>query len=393
MKATYTLIFILFISICGSKTLSAQEKISKSGYVVSLDGVRTSGKITYDKGYSNDSILFTDNKGNQTNFAPNEITGFKINGDGFYASNPKIKAATFIQQIFRGKISLYTYQDQLILTDFNGELVYLENGDDEIARQKNYNTMLTITAGYCNLENRTPYSTFKNDLGSITGILSEYHFCEGETYKSYYKGPITIEKSLSFGMMAQNFSPLDLNLSWKVESKNSLSTFFMAGFNIKSQNPKLRKTSIDIGLGISKGSYTAIVVEENSIRRFSGKQVTNVTSLHIPFIFRYNFFNQATIKPYVGLGVLNSFNFTNKKSGLINDFDKSTTYALISQGEFMNVSNFTISPVVKIGLLWKEKILLETMLGINPKSQNISFNSVQNDVSSQFGTLSIGYKF
>lgn len=375
----------------GLEASLAQELSFKSGYILTNDGNKIKGKIHYDKELNPTTVLFINSDGNQTIFSPNQIRGFKIKGGNFFSENNKIKGDEFIEQVFKGKISLFIHKNQLILTDYNDDLVFLNTEDNEKSRLENYNILLSLTSGLCYIEKSNPYKAFKNDIGSIIAILREFHYCESEAYKIYYKQPLILAYNLSLGFLFQSY-PLS-SPSWEAESPNGFSPFFLAGIQIKSPEPKLKKTRLDLGLGLSQSTITTIIFEENSIKAISGRQVTNVTAIHVPVIFVYEIPSKINISPYLGMGLMSSLKFGKIKSGLINDLEKDSQYAIIKPAEFMETPRFNLSPILKFGIKWKGNLYLESILGQQLNAQNIYFNGVNGSLTERFFSLSLGYKF
>lgn len=368
----------------------SQNTFSSKGNIITKDAENLMGMISFDQNNEITSVIYEDQNGNRKTYTTENLLGFRLKDGSYFVQQTKIKTGVFIQKLFEGKLSLYKSNDQYIIIDYYGDLIYLNPNSGEAAKRENYNTIFAITAGLCKIEDGFPYKAFSMDNKTLTAILREHHHCESEKYTSYYKQSFETDFFVGLGGVFQ-YSSMNNN-QLKASSIFNTSLGVLAQARIRSTNPKNKKFNLDIALLLNQSNSELIAVQENSASTISSKEEFKILAINLPVTINYSYTSFSAFKPYVGIGMMTSIHSSKSHHGVIGNFDRSTQYESIRPSQIGSVSSFNLSPIVKLGAIVKNKFIIESIIGHTPNFQTLILHPDADKISRQFFTFSLGIK-
>ncbi len=323
VNKTQKILFLVIITLFSLKS-SAQrgfynnDSIAKFGIKI-LDG----GKI------SNAQWCIEVRKDSMLRFSPYEISKYGFNKGNTYVSKEiTISGATkkvFLEQLTEGKIILYFYAEQKLVTYFieKDSTTFIElpkeNNNDNSNFQKE---LQKVTFDFPEISNntklvkynRTSLSRFVNDYNrqlnrpfphfrfGIIGIyeMTKFSLTSGQNIPSLYKIPFSYESSFSGGLF------VDVPL-------------FVSYFSL---HPEVQ---------YSQHSYSYFIKADGKDIDF----LANISSIKVPVLFRYTFLSNK-IRPFVNAGGVVTYNIRNENA----------LYETTSIGNQIEINNLGENPLI-----------------------------------------------
>jgi hypothetical protein len=324
----------------------------KPGYIISNSNDTVHGFIDNRDSKSNSKRCYfrKEDSGEKELFKPEDISGFRfINGKFFISKTIPVedsKRRVFLEFVVHGKADIFHYKDDddYYFIEKEGKLFELKN-TSEIQRteatklvsektveheKKEYIGVLNFLMYDAKMQSEINNSTL--DTRSLINIAKKYHerVCSGEQCIVYEKkSNMHVKWGFHFGESMNSF-----NFGDRFATNYGISTF--AGSRIKIENAFNWEENISFSADITfhrfskyelhQISYNSIVVYNNLEYTISPGSKLNVdlelTALKIPITVNYTFY-RGKVRPYIGLGLSNTFILSQNKNFIYRDFYNS----------------------------------------------------------------------
>ncbi len=267
----------------------------RNGFVIMLDSDTIQGQVDYRTGSKNfKSCIFKGQKG-ESEYFPDQISGFGYHNDKFYSS--QIIEGAFVEVLVIGKISLYKSIDKFLINK-NDTYFELEEVNEEIEIEGKVGTMdkgkwrgiITYLISDC-LQNASELtSKIKLNEKSLTKLMVKYNKCQGIEFTEFKASkPWTqFDLGISIGVSKSKiYSDASGDIPYLDDSYTSIDPTL--GVIVAMSSPRISERIAFQGeLYFLKSSFSSLaLVEEYSTRYYD--TYIDLTTLSMPFSFKYSF--------------------------------------------------------------------------------------------------------
>jgi hypothetical protein len=406
-----SLILILFFVITILNCYSQNDW--KSGYVIKLSGDTVFGLIDNrdSKSQSNYCYFRKDKLSESIIYAPKDISGFRFNDGKFFISKEipyeDSTRKIFLEFLVEGKVNVFHYQDELshFFLEKDGQIYELKNTTvikyihdvKYFIDTKEYIQLLNLLMKDADMKQQIDHSILESK--SLIKLAKNYHdrVCTGEKCIIYEKKikPARVNFGIHVGESINKF-----NFGDNLFTDYSFSNYVGCRVELNNIANYVENLSLQVDLTLQNFStynlkstddyYSTISYNGKIYSIYNGLFDDNTKELNVdlkavvlklPVVITYTF-SQGNIRPFLGLGISNTFVIAQNK-----DF----VYSTFSHEYQKSIPTYSLGFIGRIGCKYvlKNNHAFYSDLDID-YSQNLTrsqFLRLQNNLYS----LTIGY--
>jgi hypothetical protein len=318
---TQKIIFLVIISLFSLKSFAQRgfyknDSIAKIGVKI-VDG----GKI------SNAQWCIEDRKDSLLSFSPYEVSKYGFNkGKTYVSKDITFSGATkrvFLEQLNEGKINLYFYAEQKLVTYFieKDSTTFLELPKEN--ENSNFQKQLQeLTSDFPEFSNST--SLVKYNRTALSRFVNDYNQQLNRPFPHFRFGITGIYEMTKFSLTSdQNIPSLD-KIPFSYESSFSGGLFIDVPLLVSyfSLHPEIQ---------YSQYSYSYFAKTDDKDIDF----LANISSIKVPVLFRYTF-PSNNIRPFANAGGIVAYNIRNE----------NTLYETTFTGNQIEINNLGENPLI-----------------------------------------------
>jgi hypothetical protein len=318
---TQKIIFLVIISLFSLKSFAQRgfyknDSIAKIGVKI-VDG----GKI------SNAQWCIEDRKDSLLSFSPYEVSKYGFNkGKTYVSKDITFSGATkrvFLEQLNEGKINLYFYAEQKLVTYFieKDSTTFLELPKEN--ENSNFQKQLQeLTSDFPEFSNST--SLVKYNRTALSRFVNDYNQQLNRPFPHFRFGITGIYEMTKFSLTSdQNIPSLD-KIPFSYESSFSGGLFIDVPLLVSyfSLHPEIQ---------YSQYSYSYFAKTDDKDIDF----LANISSIKVPVLFRYTFPSNK-IRPFANAGGIVAYNIRNE----------NTLYETTFTGNQIEINNLGENPLI-----------------------------------------------
>jgi len=403
-------ILLLFLALTVMNGYSQNDW--KAGYIIKNSGDSVFGMIDNrdSKANSNHCYFRKDEVSETIQYGPSELAGYRFNDGTFYVSK-NIAAEDTIRKLFlefliEGRVNVFHYKDEKshFFIEKEGKLYELKNttiikdirGTKYYIDEKEYLVMLNSLMKDANMQ--TLIDKSRLDSKSLIKIAKNYHerVCTDEQCIIYEKKIKPIHATLGFqiGESINRFNfgdelisdyGLSSSLGCRVEFENIINYYEKLSLQVDLTVQKFSKYNFK-----ERDQYTTLSYNGQYYTIYDNTYTDELKSINIdlkavelklPVVVNYTF-SKGKFRPYVGLGVSNTFVLSQNKDfvflALVHKYNQS-------------IPTYSIGVVGRVGCKYalKNNHTFYSDLNID-YSQNIDRNQFYK-VRNNLYSLTVGY--
>jgi hypothetical protein len=314
----------------------------KPGYIITNSGDTIQGLIDNRNSQSNSQRCYfrEDLTGGMKVYEPQDISGYRYVEGKFYISKlvpfEGSDKRVFLEYVINGGVDIFHFKDELdyFYIEKDGKMYELKNSivtrktegtafeaeKNVELEKKEYIGVLSALLSEANMQQKIINSRL--DLKSLKNIAKEYHdrVCAGETCIIYEKEEkIHFRWGIQFGQTL-----VKLNFADRFITKDGINSFF--GFRFKFENVLDWTENVSFSADVTLQRVSKCEIQQKNytnVLKYNGvyydlgpgnKMDVDLKALllKIPLTVNY-YFSQGKIRPYINLGISNTFVLSQNK--------------------------------------------------------------------------------